>query len=171
MVFCDRRPILDIRPRISKNIKSYVLQLWDHGWECRYYRWRRIVDEFGTVKKPPSPFVGRTRIITRALMTATKDLFAEDSDLFLDEVCTWLTFQHNITISPSTSSCNLTQSGHTRKVLQRIASKRYEARREDFKSLRNDLVGDGSEFALVLDETSKNERTYDQFPFGHTGAM
>jgi hypothetical protein len=65
--------------------------------------WRWIFDEFGTVKKPPSPLVGRTRIIIRALMTAAENLFAEHSDLFLDEVCTWLAFQHNITI-PSTLS-------------------------------------------------------------------
>ena len=46
------------------------------------------------------------------------------------------------------------------KVLQRLASECYEARREDFKaSLKNYFVGDGSEF-VVLDETSKNERTY-----------
>ncbi|OAX30577.1 hypothetical protein K503DRAFT_705075, partial [Rhizopogon vinicolor AM-OR11-026] len=30
------------------------------------YRWRWIFGEFGTVKKPPSPLVGHTRIITRA---------------------------------------------------------------------------------------------------------
>jgi hypothetical protein len=45
-------------------------------------------------------------------------------------------------------------------VLQRLASERDEARLEDFNaSLRNDFVGDGSEF-VVLDKTSKNERTY-----------
>ncbi|OJA08228.1 hypothetical protein AZE42_10941 [Rhizopogon vesiculosus] len=51
-------------------------------------RWRRIFDEFGTAKKPPSPLVGRTQIITRPLMTAAEDLFSEDSDLLLDEVFT-----------------------------------------------------------------------------------
>ncbi|OJA10276.1 hypothetical protein AZE42_08688 [Rhizopogon vesiculosus] len=103
-------------------------------------------------EKPPSPLVGRTRIITRALMMAAEDLFAGDSDLF-DETCTRLAFQHNITISPSTSSCNLTQASFTWKVLQRLASERDEARREDFNaSIRNDFVGDDSEF-VVLDET------------------
>jgi hypothetical protein len=54
-----------------------------HGGYCEVlccYRWRRIFDGFGIVKKPPSPLVGLTRIITRALMTAAEDLFAEDSD-------------------------------------------------------------------------------------------
>ncbi|OJA16287.1 hypothetical protein AZE42_10758 [Rhizopogon vesiculosus] len=93
---------------------------------------------------------------------AAENLFAEDSDLFLDEVCTrltWLAFQHNITISPSILSHNLTQAGFTRKLLQRPASERDDARREDIKaSFRNDFVSDGSEF-VVLNETSKNERT------------
>ncbi|OJA18644.1 hypothetical protein AZE42_12330 [Rhizopogon vesiculosus] len=93
-----------------------------------------------TFKKPPSPLTSLPK-----------------TDLFLDEVCTWLAFQHNITINPSILSRNLTQTGLTQKVL---ASERDEARREDFKaSLRNDFVGDGSEF-VILDETSKNERTY-----------
>ncbi|OAX30860.1 hypothetical protein K503DRAFT_777994, partial [Rhizopogon vinicolor AM-OR11-026] len=51
-------------------------------------RWRRIFDESGTFKKPPSPLVRCTQIITRALMTAAEDLFSEDSDRFLDEVYT-----------------------------------------------------------------------------------
>jgi hypothetical protein len=38
-------------------------------------------------------------------------------------------------------------------VLQRLASERDEARREDFKaSLRNNFVSDGSEL-VILDET------------------
>ncbi|KAG2749003.1 hypothetical protein P692DRAFT_20654569, partial [Suillus brevipes Sb2] len=41
-----------------------------------------------------------------------------------------------------------------------LASERDEVRREEFKaSLRNDFIGDGSEF-VVIDETSKNDRTY-----------
>ncbi|OJA13331.1 hypothetical protein AZE42_09282 [Rhizopogon vesiculosus] len=93
-------------------------------------------------------------------LSPAEDLFAKDSDLFLDEVCTWLALQHNITISPSTLSRNLAQAGITRNLLQRLASERDEAYREDFKAnLRNNFVGDGSEF-VVLDENSKNERTY-----------
>ncbi|OJA09376.1 hypothetical protein AZE42_09884 [Rhizopogon vesiculosus] len=134
-----------VNRRISENIKSCAVQLWNHGWDME--------DILSLLKKPPSPLVGRTRIIIRALMTAAEDLFAGDSDLFLDEACMRLAFQHNITMSPSTSSCNLTQAGLTRKVLQRLASERDEACREDFKvNLRSDFVGDGSEF-VVVDET------------------
>ncbi|KAG2067727.1 hypothetical protein BDR04DRAFT_1104662 [Suillus decipiens] len=48
-----------------------------------------------------SPLVCRTGIITWVLMTAVEDCFTEESNLFLDETCTWLAVEHNITITPS----------------------------------------------------------------------
>ncbi|KAG1738919.1 Homeodomain-like protein, partial [Suillus paluster] len=114
-----------VNRRISEDIKQCALRLWNHGWDVQdicealgisqssCYRWRRIFEELGTVKKPPSPLIGRTRIITRALLTAVEDLFAEDSDLFLDEVCTWLAGQHNIIIGTSMLCHNLKQAGLT----------------------------------------------------------
>ncbi|KAG2123884.1 hypothetical protein BD769DRAFT_1607171, partial [Suillus cothurnatus] len=50
------------------------------------------------------PLIRRTRTITRAFLTAIQDLFSEESDLYLDEVCTWLAFEHDIIISPSALS-------------------------------------------------------------------
>ena len=45
-------------------------------------------------------------------------------------------------------------------MLQKIALERDEVRREEFKQmLQTDFIGDGSEF-VVIDETSKNDRTY-----------
>ncbi|KAG2353065.1 hypothetical protein BDR07DRAFT_1311195, partial [Suillus spraguei] len=55
-----------------------------------------------------------------------KDLFAEDSDLFLDKVCTWLAIEHDIIISTSTLSCNLKDAGLTQKILRKLASKHDE---------------------------------------------
>jgi transposase len=97
------------------------------------YRWRRIFDKLGTVNKPPSPLKGPTRIITRALLTAIENLFIEDSDIFLDEICTWLAFEHRITISTSALSRNLTQAGLTRKILRKLACERDEVRVSDYK--------------------------------------
>jgi hypothetical protein len=56
-----------------------------------------------------------------------------DADLFLDEVCTWLTFEHNIIISLSTLSRTLEQAGLTRKILQKLAVERDDIRREEFQ--------------------------------------
>jgi transposase len=139
------------------------------GRSC--YHWRRIFEEFGTVVRPPSPLTGRTQTITRTLLTAIEDIFTVDSDLFLDEVCTWLAAEHDITVSKSTLSHNLNEAGLTCKIFRKLASKHDKARREEFRaSLRNDFIGDGSEF-IVIDETSKNDRTYarhyGQAPRGH----
>ncbi|KAG2741767.1 hypothetical protein P692DRAFT_201726212 [Suillus brevipes Sb2] len=156
-----------VNRRISKDLKECALRLWDHGWELKdiceafgvsrrsCYRWQQIFEEHGAVEKPPSPLIGRTRTITRALLMAIQDLFSEESDLYLDEVCTWLAFEHDIIISPSALSRNLEQA-----VLQKLAIERDEACRQEFKdSLQNHFIGDGSEF-VVLNETSKNEHTY-----------
>ncbi|KAG1869807.1 hypothetical protein C8R48DRAFT_699817 [Suillus tomentosus] len=60
--------------------------------------------------------IGYTFTITRAhrVLPAVQDLFAEESDLYLDEVvCTRLAFEHDIIISPSKLSRNLEQAGLT----------------------------------------------------------
>ena len=158
--------------QISNDLKECALRLWNHGWDLEdisvalgvsrssCYRWQKILEEHGVVNRPPSPLVGRTRTITRAILGAIEDLYLQESDLFLDEICTWLAIEHHIEISTSALSRNLIDAGLTRKMLQKLASERDEVRREEFKQmLRTDFVGDGSEF-VVVDETSKNDRTY-----------
>lgn len=111
-----------------------------------------IFEEHGTVEKPPSPLIRR---ITRALLKVIQALFAEKSDLYLDEICTWLAFEYDVITSPALSR-NLKEAGLTRRVPRKLAIKRDEARRQEFEnSLQNHSIGDGSEF-VVLDETSKN---------------
>ncbi|KAG1745837.1 uncharacterized protein EDB91DRAFT_1002518, partial [Suillus paluster] len=99
--------------------------LWDNGWELEdisevlgisgrsCYCWRRIFEEFGAATRPPFPLTGHTQTITCALLTAVEDIFAVDSGLFLDEVCTWLAVGHNIIVSTSTLSHNLKETGLT----------------------------------------------------------
>ncbi|OJA16350.1 hypothetical protein AZE42_13695 [Rhizopogon vesiculosus] len=88
--------------------------------ECAViYRWETVFAEFGTVNRPPSPICGQElRILTRALMTACEELFAKESDLYLDELATWLALTHDISISIPTLSRNLKEAGLTRKLLQ-----------------------------------------------------
>jgi transposase len=158
--------------RISPDRKLCALHLWDHGWEIEdicfallisrrsLYRWRQIFAEHGSVTRPASPLIGAKRIINRAVLTAIHTIYAEDSDLYLDELCTLLAAEHGIIVSQSTLCRNLIEAGLTRKVLHKMALERDEALREDWKDgLQNDFFGDGSEFVCV-DETSKNELTY-----------
>jgi transposase len=161
-----------VNRRISKDIKEAALRLWNVGWETEeicfalaisrssMYRWQSIFDEHGTVNRPKSPLIGRPRILTRALMTAGQTLFQEESDLYLDEVVTWLALTHDIVISSSTLSRNLKEAGLTRKLLHKIAVERDEQLRQEWReSIQANFLGDGSQF-IFLDETSKNERTW-----------
>ena len=100
--------------RISPDRKLCALHLWDHGWETEdicfallisrrsLYRWRQIFAEHGSVTKPASPIIGAKRIINRAVLTAIHTIYTEDSDLYLDELCTLLAAEHGIIVSQST---------------------------------------------------------------------
>ncbi|OAX35145.1 hypothetical protein K503DRAFT_652435, partial [Rhizopogon vinicolor AM-OR11-026] len=113
--------------------------LWNTGWDVEdihnalgvsrasIYCLETIFAGFGTVNHPPSPIRGQElRILTRALMTACEELFSEESDLYLDELATWLVLTHNISISIPTLSRNLKEVGLTRKLLHRLAVWRDE---------------------------------------------
>jgi transposase len=158
--------------RISPDRKLCALNLWDHGWEIEdicfammisrssLYRWRQIFAEYGSVTCPQTSIIGPKRIINRAVLTAIQDIYKEDSDLYLDELCILLAADHQIIVSKSTLSRNLIEAGLTRKVLHKLAIERDEALRQDWiNGLQNDFSGDGSEFVCV-DETSKNDITY-----------
>lgn len=158
---------------ISSDLKDIAIHLFNSGWTIHdvsealsisvpsIYRWQLNIEQFGTVN-PPSAIRGRVRVVTRAVLTAMDNLYQDESDLYLDEVLIWLSFHHNIYISQSTLQRTLMEAGLTRKVLQKIASERNEDLRQQFRDAINDpnlFAGDGSEF-VVLDETSKNERTW-----------
>jgi transposase len=156
--------------RISPDMKFCALRLWNSGWtvddiietlrisRSSIYRWQNILLKHGDVVWPRSPLIGRTRIIARAVLRATQDLYAEESDLYLDEIVTWLALEHDVAVSTSTLSRNLEEAGLTRKILHKIAKERDEQLRLDYRA-SEDFCGDGSEFVCV-DETSKNELTY-----------
>ncbi|KAG1790170.1 uncharacterized protein HD556DRAFT_1198478, partial [Suillus plorans] len=81
--------------------------------------------------------------------------------VFLERIrtCTLMKYAHGLhlsTICPSALSRNLKEASLARRVLQKLAIKRDETRRQEFKnSLQNHFIGDGFE-CVVLDETSKN---------------
>lgn len=157
---------------ISPDLKDCAPCLWNSSWDLEdvcfalgisqrsLFRWQQIFKEHGSVMRPPSPLIGRQRVITRAVLTAIYEIYSEDSDLYLDELCTLLAVQHDIIVIKATLSRNLLEAGLTRKVLHKLAVERdEELRREWREMIRDDFRGDGSEFVFV-DETSKNELTY-----------
>ncbi|KIK97579.1 hypothetical protein PAXRUDRAFT_136022 [Paxillus rubicundulus Ve08.2h10] len=110
---------------ISNNIKECTLHLWEIGWtnedisfasnvSClSLYFWEALFNELCTVTQPPSLLQGLTSILTQTLLTACEELYAQESDLYLDKVITWLALVHDIEISPSTLSCNLKEASLT----------------------------------------------------------
>lgn len=119
---------------ISPDRKYCALDLWNHGWDtleicdalcvsrASLYHWEAIFWEHGNVIRPPSPLIGRTRIIAQATLTAIHTLYKRESDLYLNELVTFLAIEHSIIVSTSTLSQNLLEAGLTHKILHKLAS-------------------------------------------------
>lgn len=160
-----------VNRRISNDLKECALRLWENGWEehdicaalcvsrASLYRWQSIFDEFGAVRRPPSPLLGRTRIITRAVFSSLHLLLKDNPDTYLDELSYWLAVYHDIKISSSALHHTLQTAGLTRKLLHKIARERDEELRTEWRDMiRDNFGGQGYEFIFV-DETSKDDRT------------
>lgn len=171
-----------VNRRISPDIKECALRLWELGWDrsaicstllvsqASIYRWAQLFDEFGSVTPPPSPIMGRPRIIGLAALTAIKEIYTRHADTYLVELQWWLARHHDIQISISALQETLERTGLTRKLLHKIAIERDIERRRDFLyTIRHDFSGTGREF-VTIDESSKNEhdvaRRYGRAPIG-----
>ena len=95
-----------VNHHISKDHKECALHLQDLGWDKAdiiqdltvswpsIYCWCSIFEQFGTVKKPPSPPQGCTHIICWAVLTAVYNIY-------LNKLQLWLAIHHDIVISVS----------------------------------------------------------------------
>jgi len=157
---------------ISSDMKDCALQLWETGWakedicsvlcvSCSsLYQWAQIFDNFGSVTPPPSLMCRRPRLIGMAALNAIKDIYAQNSDAYLDELQWHLAIHHNIAISISALQETLIRAGLTWKVLHKIASKRDKVHRAEFMHcIQHNFSGTGNEFVIV-DESSKNKHSY-----------
>jgi transposase len=160
-----------VNRKISPDLKSAALRLWDLGWDeidiiqglavsrSSMYRWKALFEDIGDVVRPPSPLRGRTRIICRAVLTAIQDIYRGEPDLYLDELVFWLAVHHDIVISKSALHLNLKEAGLSRKLLHKIAIERDAQLREEYMDIINgELEGDSS-MLVFADETSKNDHT------------
>ena len=117
-----------VNPKISVDLKECSLRLWELGWDKEFiaetlcisttslYRWRKIFEEYNSIKHPPSLLIGRPRIILRAVLTAIQDVYKNEADAYLDELMWWLAVHHDITISRSSLQRNLEEARLTRKL-------------------------------------------------------
>lgn len=158
-----------VNRRISQDLKESALRLWELGWDeddimdglgvsrASLYRWKALFRDIGSVVRPPSPLRGRTRTITRAVLTAVQDVYSRDPDLYLDELQFWLAIHHDIVISTSALQRNLEEAGLSRKILHKIAKERDELRRQEYWDVVNGELGGDGDLFVMADETSKNE--------------
>lgn len=159
--------------KISADLKDCAMRLCAAGWTdddiCEVlavssrslHRWREVLRDTGDPSRPPSPLRGRTRKITRALLSELPHLYHLHPDTYLEELQLWLAINHDIAISCGQLHRTLQAAGLSRKLLTKIAIERSEDIREEWRELINggDFTGTGVEFVFV-DETSKNELTY-----------
>ncbi|EDR07397.1 uncharacterized protein LACBIDRAFT_327871 [Laccaria bicolor S238N-H82] len=111
--------------KISADLKECALRLWELGYDLGFiseslciskasiYQWRSIFAEFSSVNRPPSPLLGRPRIIVRTVLTAIKEVYHNEVDAYLDELVWWLAIHHDIVISRSALHKNLLDAGLT----------------------------------------------------------
>ena len=158
--------------KISSDLKECALRLWELGWSmedvCQLFsvsprslqRWCALFEDIGQVVRPPSPLVGRTRLITRACMNAIETLLQAHPETYLDELVWWLAIHHDLAISKATLQKTLEEVGLTHKRLQKIAAERNEELRAEWREMvGTEFLGTGDEFVFV-DETSKNDHAY-----------
>ena len=101
-----------------------------------------------------------------AAITAIKEIYARNSNAYLDELQWHIAIHHDIMISISTLQETLVRAGLTRKVLHKIASEHDEACRAEFMHcIQHNFSGTGDEY-VVVDESSKNEHSYAHH-YGH----
>ena len=152
-------------------MKECALHLWTAGWDeddiaaalsvshSSLFHWKAIFAVFSSAKKPPSLLAGRTRIITRAVLTAVHQIYTASSDTYVNELVWWLTIHHDIVISHSTLHRNLQEAGLTHKLLHKLALEIDEVLRLEWKEfILEHGQGNGKEF-VVVDEMSKNDHS------------
>jgi hypothetical protein len=100
-----------VNRRISIDLKECALRMWESGWDqeliieslgiscASLYRWQALFLEFNSVVQPPSPIMGQLRIILCAVMTAIKEVYNNEADVYLDKLVWWLAIHHDIAIT------------------------------------------------------------------------
>ena len=116
-----------------------------------------LFEEFGSTTAPLPPIRGHPRIIGMIMMNTIREVYAWNSDVYLNELQWHLAIFHDIVISISALQETLERASLTCKVLWKIAIERDEVQRaEFFHSICHGFSGTGDEF-VVVDESSKNE--------------
>lgn len=118
--------------------------MWEYDWDIEdicaalvvspasMYRWRSIFDEIGSVARPASGLCGRPQIIRLAAFQDCHCIYAESSNIYLNELQWYLAIYHDIAISISALQATLQKAGLTCKLLHKTAAERDHVRRMEY---------------------------------------
>ena len=105
-------------PEVSQRTVYRLCQsLSEFGAAYPIYRWAPI---------------GRPRLILPSIELELLELLAARSTYYLDELQYYILTTHNLWVSESTVSRTIRRAEFTRKVVQRVAAQRDEAKRAQF---------------------------------------
>lgn len=123
-----------------------------------FYRIKKLYNETGdVVTEPSSQYTGRPCVFNLQDLHYLLELIRHRPDWFLDELTTLMRHNRYISVHYSTIHPELSQAGISLKKLRKIAKKRNEDVRVDFKRQMAQYLPD--QFKLFIDKTSKDERT------------
>ena len=178
----------------SSRLRKAVFTMWDAGsvpcsvrelhvefptlHRATIYRWVQAFKRLGTWRRQTLRQRARRGRVSAAVLEALRELLAEESCLFQDEIQCLLLERYGFEVS--TSSINRTIHrkvekgglGFSRLVTQRRARQRVDAERADFLSTIQSLRDSGvtPDQFIVLDEAHKsNSELLRRFGYGPSG--
>jgi transposase len=156
--------------KISDDVKTISLELQDRGFSLdevadllsvsarSINRWKNNFDTYYTVNKPPQLPRGRPRKIPVELLDALHIMIQAEPSAYLEEMRTWLLYEHGIIISVPTIDQNLRWLGLTHKKLTTLAKERNDNKRFNWREWVN--TNFMASQIICTDESYKDARTH-----------
>jgi len=159
-----RRIAYNLAEMVASELRIGIepLDVLDHYPEvgrATIYRISRSLRLLGTSYPPPSTHLGRRRRITPFIEEDLVDLLSTRPTLYLDEIAYHLLVEHGVAVSEATISNTLRRISFSRKVTQRVAAQRNEAKRLEYYI---NLASYTAKQLVFVDESAANERTLDR---------
>ncbi|EJD33040.1 hypothetical protein AURDEDRAFT_45466, partial [Auricularia subglabra TFB-10046 SS5] len=155
--------------KIGDGIRQRTVALLDAGWTPdelsiimdvnirSVYRWKKNVNDYGTVLPPPSFARGRPRLLSGEDLNEILLLLERLPQLYLREIREWIAMHRQINICKSAIDANLEELNITYKILRRNAIQRDEEQRAIFADIVQNQIHAG--MCVCIDESSKDNRT------------
>ena len=150
-------------------MKERALSLYFQGYLpkdlCRIFgfskrslrRWKKSIDEHGSVLPPSKYLQGRPRILHSDQVNDLMVQLSVEPDMYLDEIQSWVAIHQEVGISKSSLVELIQDIGFSYKSLHNAATERDENEREEFRAWAQETLV--PEMIVAVDESSKDDRT------------